>query len=259
MSRPPAWCASTGGDTLPPVPRVLTRLVVVLVVLLVILIAADRVGVVLASRAVGQGLTTSERLTAPASVSFPDIPFLTQAAAGRYGTVDVTMEGLPTTAGVVIDRVDATLHGVSAPTSALLRGQVRSLAVDQGDAVAFVSFHNLELAGRQKLGNAVQNLVLGQATSGNRVALSASVRSLIGTVTVRGQVELAVTKGQVTVRLLPQTLTGIPVALRTQVANLVDLTALAPALPFGLRVSAVTVEPSGLRVHASGTTMTIPI
>jgi len=237
----------------------MTRLVVLLIVLALLLIAADRLGAVLASRAVAEGLTRSEHLGRTASVSFADLPFLSQATAGRYGTVDVTLEQLPTPAGLVVDRIDATLHGVTAPTVPLLRGEVKELPVERGEAVAFVSFDSLERTARERLGSLVSGLTLGQATDGHRVSLSAAVRTPLGNYPVKGQVELSVVRGAVAVRLLPQTLTGVPVGLRSQVAGLVDLTALTPALPFGIRADGVTVEPSGLRVRASGTKLTIPI
>jgi len=241
------------------VSRALARLVVVLIVLLVVLVAADRVGAHLASRAVADGLTRTERLGRTASVTFADLPFLTQAASGRYGTVEVTLEGLPTEGGLVVDRIDATLHGVTAPTGPLLRGDLHQLPVDRGDAVAFVSFTSLESTARARLGSLVSGVNLGQATAGNRVTLSATVRTPLGSYPVRGQAQLSVTRGSVAVRLLPETLTGVPVGLRTQVAGLVKLEVLTPALPFGIRATGVTVEPSGLQVQASGTKLSIPI
>jgi hypothetical protein len=241
------------------VPRVLIRLMVLVVVLLVLVVIADRVGAALAARTVADRLTRSESLGRAAAVSFPDVPFLTQAARGRYSTVHVTLEELPTTAGVVVDRIDATLHEVAAPTGPLLRGQVRSLQVERGEADAFVSFDALERTAQQRLGSAVRRVGLSQATSGNRVTLSASVQTPVGAYSVRGQLELTVSGGTAAVRLLPQTLTGVPTGLRTQVAGMIDLGGLAPKLPFGFTARSVTVEPAGLRLAASGTGLAIPL
>jgi hypothetical protein len=240
------------------VSRALTRLIVALIVLFVLAIAADRVGAVLAARSVADGLTTSQGLSRPASVSFPDVPFLPQAVRGRYDTVEVTLEGLKLPDGLVVDRVDATLHGVSAPAGPLLRGQLEELPVDSGEAVAFVSFDALEAAARGRLGSVVSGLNLGQATVPGRVTISATARPALGGLTLRGQAQLSVSRGVVGVKLLPETLAGVPVGLRSQVAGLLDLTALAPALPFGFRASGVTVEPSGLRLTASGTKLAVP-
>src|SRR5690606_35447631 len=108
-------------------------------------------------------------LARPATVTFYDVPFLTQAAAGRYSTVVVTMDGLPTVEGLVVDQVDATLYGVTAPTRELLNGQVSTLPVERGEAVAFISFEKLLAVARKDLGEVLSGLTMERAGA-DRVA-----------------------------------------------------------------------------------------
>lgn len=238
-------------------PRVLVRLGIVLSVILVLLVVVDRLGAFLAERAVAGRLTSSEGLARPASVDFTDVPFLTQALRGRYTTVEVTLEGMPTPAGVTVDRIDATLHGVTAPTGSLLRGEWRHLVVDRAEASAVASFATLQDAARRTVGAQLTSLRLARAGA-DRVAVTARAATSLGTFTIRGQARVATDGGRVTVRLLPETVSGVPSALRDRVTALVDLAWLAPPLPFGFRATAVTVEPSGLRVAATGSKLSIP-
>lgn len=238
--------------------RVLPRVLVALLVLLVLLVVIDRVGAVLAARSVAQGLTTSQRLGGPASVNFPSIPFLTQAAQGRYDTVEVSLPRVPTRTDLVIDRVDATLHGVEAPTGALLRGELRELPVERAEADAFVSYASLESAAARTVGGVVQSLHLTGA-GGDRVAVSGRVTTPLGAFTVRGQGQVRVVSGALSVRIVPESLTGVPAVLRARVSQLVDLSALVPPLPFGFRPTAVTVADDGLHLRATASKLTFPV
>ena len=238
--------------------RHLPRVLVVLLVLLVLLVVADRVGAVLAARSVARGLTTSQRLGGPASVSFPSIPFLTQAAQGRYDTVEVSLPRVPTRTDLVIDRVDATLHGVDAPTVALLRGELRELPVERAEADAFVSYASLESVAARSLSGVVSSLQLSGVT-GDRVAVSGRVTTPLGAFTVRGQAQVRVVSGALSVRIVPESLTGVPAVLRSRVSQLVDLGGLVPPLPFGFRPTAVTVAADGLRLRATASKLTFPV
>jgi hypothetical protein len=241
------------------VARALIRLLVLLLVLAGLAVVADRVAARLAGRAVADGLTTTQKLGAPATVSFPDVPFLTQAIHGRYDTVEVSMPKVPTEAkGVVIDRLDATLHGVTAPAGPMLRGEVTALPVDTAEARATVTFATLETAAKAAVGDAVTQFTLSRAAA-DRVALSAVVQTPLGPLPVKGAARITVSGGAVRVRLVPESLTGVPAGLRQSVAGLVDLNGITPELPYGFRVSGVTVDPVGLRVTASGRKLTIPL
>jgi hypothetical protein len=238
------------------VARTLTRLLIVVVLLFVVLIAADRAAAYLVSRTVAGGIQQSQRLSAPVSVSIPGIPFVTQAVRGSYDTVDVTLRAVPT-GRLTVDRIDATLHGVHASAAEALRGQLTSLIVDRASAVAEVSFASLQDAAGRLLGGKVVAITLGRGSE-NRVAVTATVGTLVGKLTVSGQAQLSVSKGVVAVRLIPSSLSGVPAGLRSAVSTQVDLSGLAPELPYGFRATAVSVDDTGLQVQAVGTALTIP-
>jgi hypothetical protein len=238
------------------VGRGITRLLVAVVVLVVLVVGIDRLALYLVDRGVAAQLQKAEQLTPPVDVSVQGFPFLTQAAAGLYDTVDVTLHGVPATNGLVIDQLDATLHGVHAPAAQAVSGQLSSLPVDSGTAVAQVSFKSLTAAAVKALPTDGVTLTMGRATA-NRVALRAQVDTPLGELAVSGQAQLGISKGRIAVELLPETLTGLPSGLRDQVAQQLDLSALTPQLPFGLRARSVTVEPNGLQVQAYGTSLTI--
>lgn len=237
--------------------RVLLRMIVGVVVTAVLLVAADRAAAALVARSVAQGLTSAQRLARPATVTFGGLPFLTQVAAGRYDAVDVTMTGVPTVSALVIDRLDAHLHGVRARAGTVLRGELTQLRVDRGEAEGFASFGALERAADAMLGRGV-TFTLTRA-AGDRVAFSARITSFLGAVVVRGQARVAVHGGAVVLRLLPETLIGVSPALWAQIVPQVDLSHLVPALPFGFRATGVIVDPSGLRLQVTGHGLIIPV
>jgi hypothetical protein len=240
------------------VSRLFPRVLVVLLALAVVAVAADRFAAYAAGRVVADQFTTSQGLSHPARVTFEGIPFLSQVARGRYDQVGVTLEGVPVARGLVIDRIDATLHGVSAPAGPVLRRQVRSLPVDRAEATAFVSYASLDSAAAGSLGTRAAQVTFGAGTQ-NRLTIRGRLTTPLGAFSVSGQVRLAVTQGTVTVQLLPETLAGVPAALRVQVARFVDLPAVVPALPYGFRATQVQVQDGGLRISATGSPLTLPL
>lgn len=238
--------------------RSVVPLVVLAVVLTVVLVGADRIASTVVTRQTVRGLQVSQGLSAPPSVTFLGTPFLTQAARGSYRRVDVVMTGVPTEGPLVVDRLAASLYGVRAAAMPALRGELTELPVDRGEADAFVSFASLQRAATEILRGEGITLTLGHGAA-DRVAFAARISSFLGPFTVKGQAQVTVSGGAVVVRLLPDTLTGVPAALRSQVASQVDLSTLVPALPFGFRATRVVVSPEGLRLHAAGTGLTIPL
>ena len=85
-------------------------------------------------------MTSAQRLDRPATVDFRGLPFLTQVVAGSYRDVEVRLTGIPVAGSLVVDRLDARLHGVRAPLVASVRGELPQLSVERGEAEAFVSF-----------------------------------------------------------------------------------------------------------------------
>lgn len=237
----------------------MSKLVVGVVVLALLAFGADRVASTLVSRAVARELRSAQNLQVPPTVAFPELPFLTQAFQGRYTRVDIGMSNVSTAGPLVVDHLDTTLYDARVALADVVRGDVARLPVGRGEAEGFVSFPHLRTAARSLLNGRTADIVLSAGTSSDRVAFTASVATVLGVFTVSGQAQLSVENGLVKVRLLPDTLTGVPPSLRAQVAAQVDLSGLVPELPFGFRATTVAVEPEGLRLRAAGNDLHIPV
>lgn len=109
---------------------------------LVLLLIADRVADYAAQRDVASRIQASEHLSTRPDVSIGGFPFLTQAFAGRYDEVDVTIHGLH--AGPLpIARVTARLHGVHLPLGAVLRQSVGAVPTERTSASVLLRYDDL--------------------------------------------------------------------------------------------------------------------
>jgi hypothetical protein len=238
------------------VTRSLSRLLLTLLVLAVLAVGGDRAAAVVAGRGVAQNLQRTQRIPAAPSVTFHGFPFLTQAVTGRYQTVDVAMRGVHGENGLAIERLDTTLDGVHAPLQQALDGGLTTLPVDHVEAAAHVTFAALEASADSRLSGQGVRVTLGRGAA-DRVAVTARINTSLGAFTVSGQARLTASAGRVRVTLLPQTLSGIPQALRDVAVQQIDVSVLAPALPFHLSIRSVTVGASGLQLSATGSNITL--
>lgn len=144
-------------------------LIGILVLLVVLLVVADRVGAVVAAHVLADKIQTDEHLPSRPDVSIGGFPFLTQAIAGNYSDVTVTVHGL-TVSGVPVSTLVAHLHGVHVSASAAIKGDVHRVPVDRADGRVVLSFADLNryLAGRLRI----------SATSGLRVSIVRNVVQL---------------------------------------------------------------------------------
>ena len=103
-------------------------------------VAADRVSLLLAERAVASQLADTG--VSSASVDIRGVPFLTQAVRGRYDEVVVEAADVP--AGeVTLSRLDATLVGVRVPLEDAVSGSVAAVPVDGVRATVVVPYAEL--------------------------------------------------------------------------------------------------------------------
>jgi hypothetical protein len=178
-------------------------------------------------------------------VDIAGFPFLTQAMAGRYDDVKIslTADELGQPAGT---RADVDLHGVRVPLSEVLAGSVQSVPVDRVDGTATLSYALLS----SKLGPDTR-----LTREGNRLRITRTVEILgqrlpltaVGKVTLEGSdlvvhVDRAAGAG-----------VQVPDFLLDQATRLLDLRYRVPTLPFGLRLTGVTPGAAGVdvRVQAS--------
>lgn len=229
------------------------RLVFVLVLLAVVLVATDRLARVFAERAAAATIQSAQHLDRAPSVSVPGFPFLTQLAAGRFGTVTLSASDLTIgQAGrtVRIATVSAVLHGVH------VARDLSSVHADTAEATAAVSYPDLSgtIGVPLSYGGTSADGV-GRVTA--RTSVSVAGQPISGSVTAEVRVaagSLSFVSPQVSVDGVGSAAVPQPV-LDALSSVFGDPIALAH-LPFGLTVRSVTANREGIRVTLVGSNLT---
>ena len=223
------------------------RLLVGLVVLALLLVAADRLGLVLAERAVADELVASGLTGAGVgepTVDIRGVPFLTQAVAGRYEQVVVTARDVP--AGELrFSEFEATLTGLRVPLSQAVSGDVGDVPVDLLEARAVVPY--AALARRSEAADVTVEPV------GDRVRVTGTVEVLGRTLSAAAvsRVELQETDIVVTAETLDVGNDAISDLLTRALDGRLDLRLPVRGLPYGLQPRAVDITDRGVVVDAS--------
>ena len=214
-------------------------------VLVVLLVAADRVGVLLAEDQVAAQVAERGQLAGEPEVDITGFPFLTQALAGRYDDVQIslTADELGQPAGTT---ADISLQGVRLPLSDVLGGQVSQLPVDRVDGRASVPYDLL--AGQ--LGG---DTTLTREDDGLRITKTVEVLGQTIPLTAAGQVALDGQDLVVTVDSAAGAGIDVPDFLLDQAQDLLDFRYPLPALPFGLQVTGLQVADGGVDVMVAAT------
>lgn len=227
-------------------------LLVVLLVLLTLAVVADRVAVGVAEERVATELASAGALQGTPSVDITGFPFLTQAVAGRYEDVRIslTAEQLGQPEGT---RADVALRGVQVPLSAVLSGSVQRVPVDRIEGTATLSYELLS-------GELGPDTTL--APEGDRLRITRTVE-LLGRqipLTAVGAVALDGSTLVIDVDRAAGAGVELPGFLVEQASNLLDLRYDIPALPFGLQLIGVSPDADGVevRVEAVDTVLAAP-
>ncbi len=220
------------------------RLVVVLLVLFALVAVTDRVGAVVAGRAVATELQAAGALTARPEVEVRGIPFLTQALSGRYEDVRVRATDVP--AGeTTVRELTAKLSGVRAPLGESVSGSLTEVRVDRVDAQALLSYDALSRRSGER--------ELSLSAEGERVRVRGSVR--IGGQTLAAEAVSAVElRGDVLVITAEQVSVGnerVDRAIERALKGRLDLRVPVSGLPYGLELTDVAVDPDGIRLQAA--------
>jgi hypothetical protein len=225
------------------VSRTVKALLVLLLLVLGLLVIADRVGVGLAEKAVAQRLADSGAVSGSPDVDIRGFPFLTQAVAGRYDDVHISLTAaeLGQPEGT---QADVALSGVHVPLSDVVSGSVQEVPVDRIDGTATLSYELLsaQLGGDTTLRREGDRLRITRTVElvGQTIPLTAT-----GTVTLQGNqlvidVEEAAGAG-----------VDLPGFLVSRASDLLDLRYDVPALPFGLQLTSVRPSDDGVVVHVA--------
>jgi hypothetical protein len=216
-------------------------LVFSLIILIGLVIAADRVGLMVAENEIAKNVASQYALDHKPKVSIKGFPFLTQAIGGHYQRIDVEI-GDFTQLGVHLNGTIVTLTGVTAPLSDAVHGDPSRIVADTATSTATVGYDDVDR-------EAPKGMKVSAEGSELRVHGPVNVLGLTRTVTAT----VAVRPSGRSVKVLPQTVksggTTIPIALVQQAFS---FTIPVQGLPLGTRISEVLVQPDGLRVSATG-------
>jgi len=219
------------------------RLLIVLVVLAALLVAADRIGVVVAQNRLASELQQQLDLDAKPDVSIRGIPFLTQAIRGTYKDIRVQLPDVD--AGDVQDlSVNARLQGAHVSLSDALGGNVDRIPVDQISGTLLIPYDQLARA------SGISGLTITR--EGDSLRLTGSVQVLGRPVKAEAVGRVEVNDGRIAINAEQATVAGIPVpgAVLDEAARLLSFRVQPQNLPLNLRITAVHLTDTGLLVDA---------
>jgi hypothetical protein len=219
------------------------------VVLAVLLVAADRVGLLVAERQIAERVQSSEALERRPSVDIEGFPFLTQVLDNRYPTVRLTAQGFPVGSReqrVRLADLDARLHEVR--------------AVDRYTGATARTAEGTALLSYQELSRAV-GVTLGYA-GGGRVQASSSVEVLGRTVTGTASAQVGVAGGdELTfsgIRVgVPQADISVPEQVTDQLSSVFKNKLSLRGLPFHLKIQQLVATEEGVRIAATARDLTL--
>jgi hypothetical protein len=225
--------------------RPVKALLIFLVVLIGLGVAADRIAVGVAENQVSSRLASSGALHGRPGVDIAGFPFLTQAVAGQYDDVHISLTAaeLGQPAGT---RADVSLHGVHLPLSSVFSGSVRSVPVDRIDGTATLSYALLSA----RLGPSTKLVPEG---TGLRITRTVDVLGQSFPLTAVGTLSLQGRDVVVHVSKAAGVGVSVPSFVLNQATRLLDLRYTVPALPFGLKLTSVRPASAGVDVGIGAT------
>ncbi|UOY00915.1 LmeA family phospholipid-binding protein [Blastococcus sp. PRF04-17] len=227
-------------------------LLVVLLLLLGVAFVADRVVERWAEGYVADQLVEQAGLAAAPEVDARGFPFLTQAVAGRYEDVRISLsaEELRQPEGT---RADVVLRGVQVPLSSVVSGSVQEVPVDRIDGTATLSYALLS----EQLGRDTE---LTRDGDGLRITRTVEVLGQEVRLSAVGQVRLDGGALVADVREASGAGVEVPGFVLDRAVDLLDLRHPVPALPFGLELTGVRPAEDGvvIEVEATDTVLRAP-
>lgn len=222
------------------------RLVIILVVLLGLLVAADRIGAVAAERALATQVRDQLKLAETPGVDIRGVPFLTQAVAGDYSDVRVSIPDVDSGPLQNI-LVNARLQGVQVPLGEVVDRKVDEVPVDRitGDLTV----------GYEELARASGITGLRIVRDGDALRLSGSVEALGQQVDASAVGRVEVEDNDIVISAEQAEVDGIPVPqpVLDAAARLLSFRVSPSGLPLSLRITSVRIGDTALAVTAEST------
>lgn len=218
---------------------------------------ADRGLAVVAGNATAKSIKMHEGLREDPDVTFRGFPFVTQAVAGEFEEIDVTVRDLERE-GVTIDRIDATLRGVEVDLGEAIEGRVSAVPVEAGTATVRVTYGDLTAYLASKPGN-----IRVVVRDGRPVVVStfgipgAGQVEVAGTPTVKVQgTNVRVTVGNVRASA---GVGGLTASLAAAAGVRSSFTIPLDELPFGIELESAELTDDALVLKASATGIVVDV
>jgi len=211
---------------------------ITLLVIVLVLVGGDRAAKAYAEDRMASQVQSSLALSGKPNVTIQGFPFLTQAAARTFNTVDVNASNETAGPGgqLQIASLTATLHGMH------IHG-TNSATVDQFTASALVTFTALAHAG-----GIPQGITLSPAGP-NQLKATVDILGFSSDATAK---VTQVGSNKINVKITD--FGGVPADV---LGSLTDFTFSIPKLPAGVKIQSISVTQQGLRVTATGQNTTL--
>ena len=211
---------------------------ITLLVIVLVLVGGDRAAKAYAEDQMASQVQSSLALSGKPHVTIQGFPFLTQAAARTFNTVDVNASNETAGPGgqLEIASLTATLHGMH------IHG-TNSATVDQFTASALVTFTALAHAG-----GIPQGIKLS-SDGGNQIKATVDILGFSTDATAK---VTQVGDDKINVKITD--FDGVPADV---LGSLTDFTISIPKLPAGVKIQSISVTQQGLRITATGQNTTL--
>ena len=211
---------------------------ITLLVIVLVLVGGDRAAKAYAEDQMASQVQSSLALSGKPNVTIQGFPFLTQAAARTFNTVDVNASNETAGPGgqLEIASLTATLHGMH------IHG-TNSATVDQFTASALVTFTALAHAG-----GIPQGITLAPAGP-NQLKATVDILGFSSDATAK---VTQVGNDKINVKITD--FGGVPADV---LGSLTDFTFSIPKLPAGVKIQSVSVTQQGVRITATGENTTL--
>ena len=211
---------------------------ITLLVIVLVLVGGDRAAKAYAEDQMASQVQSSLALSGKPNVTIQGFPFLTQAAARTFNTVDVNASNETAGPGgqLEIASLTATLHGMH------IHG-TNSATVDQFTASALVTFTALAHAG-----GIPQGITLAPAGP-NQLKATVDILGFSSDATAK---VTQVGNDKINVKITD--FGGVPADV---LGSLTDFTFSIPKLPAGVKIQSISITQQGLRVTATGQNTTL--
>lgn len=212
-------------------------LLITLVVLVGLVVAADRIGVLVAEKEIAKNVQSQYDLDHRPDVTIHGFPFLTQALGGHYKHIDIGLGDLDRD-NVQLYDTKVELRGVNAALSDVANGDSSKITADSATSVATVPYE----------------VVNRYAPKGVKVSNSGSKLLVKGRISVLGigsdvTATVKVRPDGRTIRATPEEIDAGGADVPSSVARrFFSFTVPVTVLPVGTRVSDIQVKDNGLRI-----------